>query len=251
MAGDWIAIRCALPDEPEVIVAADILEVPIATVIGGLVILWAWADQHTEDGHAPRVTRAWLDAHVGVTGFADALAEVGWLECVGRGFRLPKFDRYNTQTAKRRALATIRARNARVRKTSRAQRDDRAPTEQDRTVVKDNPPKPPAKRTPKAPAVEVPPELDTPAFRAAWARYLQHRRESRKSLTPTACSRALAKLVRWGPERSVAAIDHSVGQGWAGIFEPKQEQDSAGRSNRPAGRAGEYDEPTPASVRRL
>ena len=67
----------------------------------------------------------------------------------------------------------------------------------------------------------IPPELDTPEFREAWAEWQQHKRERRNTLTPTGARRALKKLAAMGPVRAVAAIHHSVASNYQGIFEPK------------------------------
>jgi len=71
--------------------------------------------------------------------------------------------------------------------------------------------------------VEIPKELDSPEFQAAWSEWLQHRREIKKPATPTAQRKALAALTVMGPARAIAAINHSVANGWQGIFEPNGE----------------------------
>jgi uncharacterized protein YdaU (DUF1376 family) len=72
----------------------------------------------------------------------------------------------------------------------------------------------------------LPPTLDTSDFRSAWDTYLDHRREKKSKLTPTAAKMVLSKLEGMGLARAIAAIKHSVSQGWTGIFEA----DSGGRS---------------------
>ncbi len=71
-----------------------------------------------------------------------------------------------------------------------------------------------------ASAAGLPKILDTETFRTAWGDYITHRKEKRATMTPTAISKALAKLERMGHDRAVAALDHSVGNGWTGIHEP-------------------------------
>jgi hypothetical protein len=75
----------------------------------------------------------------------------------------------------------------------------------------------------------IPPELDTPSFRVAWAEWIQHRKEKGKPLTPSTASKQLKEVSAWGKERAIAAIDYSILKGWQGIFEnpnqtPMQEQ---------------------------
>jgi hypothetical protein len=58
-------------------------------------------------------------------------------------------------------------------------------------------------------------------FREAWETWCRHRREKRQPLTPTATRQQLAKLEAMGEARAIAAIAHSVENGYQGIFEPK------------------------------
>lgn len=69
----------------------------------------------------------------------------------------------------------------------------------------------------------LPPSLNTPDFEAAWQRWQQHRREIGKKLTPTTAELQLQKLSAIGAQRAVAAINHSIRNGWQGLFEPKPE----------------------------
>ena len=50
-------------------------------------------------------------------------------------------------------------------------------------------------------------------------------------MTTTCAKRQLKMLVRIGASRAVAAIEHSILQGWQGIFEPKV--NGVARGNRP------------------
>ncbi len=118
MAGDWIKIENVTPDKPEIDVLAELLDVSVNEVIGGLVRLWIWADQQTLDGNAPSVTKSAIDRHSGVTGLADAMRSdrVRWL--VGSengGFQFPNFDRHNGQTAKTRGLTAKRVAKSKKR----------------------------------------------------------------------------------------------------------------------------------------
>ena len=76
------------------------------------------------------------------------------------------------------------------------------------------------KKSEKINVVVVPDSLSVPSFLEAWEKFQQHRREIRKPLTPTAAGSLLKKLAGWGADRAVAAIEHSVANGWTGIFEP-------------------------------
>lgn len=115
MAGDWIKMRCCLPAEPEVIAIAGTLSIDEDSVVGKLLRVWAWADQHTTDGNARGVTAAWLDRHVQRDGFASALVKVGWLEIHEDGIRFPRFEMHNLETGKARALNAKRQKRSRDR----------------------------------------------------------------------------------------------------------------------------------------
>lgn len=62
--------------------------------------------------------------------------------------------------------------------------------------------------------------FESPEFKVAWEAFERHRVEKRAKLTPTATSRALKKLAAMGEPRAIAAINHSLENGWTGIFEP-------------------------------
>ncbi len=71
-----------------------------------------------------------------------------------------------------------------------------------------------------ASAAEIPEILESKKFRTAWDDYLTHRKEKRATMTPTAITRALVKLERWGHDRAVVALEHSTANGYTGVFEP-------------------------------
>jgi hypothetical protein len=69
--------------------------------------------------------------------------------------------------------------------------------------------------------VVISPELDTPQFRKSWAEWLEYRKQIKKPLNPLSQQKQLNKLKFWGSARAVAAINHSIANGWIGIFEPQ------------------------------
>ncbi len=132
MAGDWIPIRIDLADEPEVIAIGDELGIDYDTVVGKLVRLWGWANRITADGNARRVTQKWVDARIGVTGFAKAMADVGWLTISSTGLEFPRFDVWNSQSGKQRILGAKRAATFRHQKSNGVSVTNALPTEQKR-----------------------------------------------------------------------------------------------------------------------
>lgn len=72
----------------------------------------------------------------------------------------------------------------------------------------------------------LPAELNTPEVIAALADFEQHRIQKRSRMTAKAWELLLAKLARMGPERAVAALNHSITNGWTGVFEPDDDTTS-------------------------
>jgi hypothetical protein len=79
----------------------------------------------------------------------------------------------------------------------------------------------------KSPPTNIPTELDTPEFNTAWNEFLQHRKEKRAPMTPTAQKNMFGKFTAWGVASAVAAIDTAISNGWTGVFEPKQNKSNS------------------------
>jgi hypothetical protein len=109
MAGDWIKLQKDTPDKPEVLAMAARLGIDSDAVLGKLVRVWCWFDTHTTNGNASCVTFSYVDRISGVTGFADQMQLVGWLDQSGLDLVLPNFDYHTGDTAKTRALGKKRA----------------------------------------------------------------------------------------------------------------------------------------------
>ena len=120
MAGDWIKMRCDLGNDPAVIRMAETLKLSEDDVVGKLHRFWSWADTHTTDGNASGVTKTWLDRYIGVTGFAERLAEgdgrTPWLVITEDGIEIPKFEEHNGKSAKKRLLTTKRVAQHRAKR---------------------------------------------------------------------------------------------------------------------------------------
>lgn len=113
MAGDWIKMEVNLPDKPEVHSIAGMLGLDPDMVVGKLLRVWAWFDQHTEDGNAAGVTLALVDRLTSVAGFGEAMQFAGWLIQKDRTLCVVNFDRHNSESAKKRALSAKRQRKFR------------------------------------------------------------------------------------------------------------------------------------------
>ena len=122
MAGDWIKLEKATADKPEVLRMARALKLDRDSVFGKLLRVWIWFDGNSVDGNVDGAVDADVDALVSHSGFADAMRNVGWLTDTesGAGLQLPKFDRHNGETAKKRALKNNRQTNWRQKKDAQA-----------------------------------------------------------------------------------------------------------------------------------
>lgn len=138
MTGDWIKIRCALPDEPEVVAISNQLQIDQDAVVGKLVRVWSWFDQHTIDGDAASVTPALLDRISFQPGFGRALQDVGWLEVENDAIRMPGFSVHNGKSAKRRALTARRMAQHRGGKSDAPSVTSASPREERDDVSKNN-----------------------------------------------------------------------------------------------------------------
>jgi hypothetical protein len=74
----------------------------------------------------------------------------------------------------------------------------------------------------------IPESLRNEKFTASWLEWIQHRREKKKPVTKLSAKKSLEAMKGWDTLRAVAAIGHSIANGWQGIFEP------AGRNGKPA-----------------
>lgn len=85
---------------------------------------------------------------------------------------------------------------------------------------------------PKEPLPDFPAGLDTPEFAKAWEAWQQDRKAKKiKPYTPSGFSGQMKRLLAWGVDRAVAAIEYSIAQQSQGIFEERK----AGTNGKPDG----------------
>jgi hypothetical protein len=131
MAGDWIAMRLDLYEDPAVAFMAEQLQVREEVVVGYLHRIWAWASRQCHGGSVTNVTLMSLGRVTSLPNFPDLMVQAGWLEHGigddGRPFvRFPNWDRWMAESAKKRLLAAKRQskkRHAGVTESSRSERD--------------------------------------------------------------------------------------------------------------------------------
>ena len=110
---EWIPWVKGLPLKPEIAHLARILKISRFEATCRCMAVWEWADENTTDGNVRNALPALLDDVAGVTGFGDALREVGWLLADDQGLIFPNWGRWNTKTAKVRAQNRERQRRFR------------------------------------------------------------------------------------------------------------------------------------------
>ena len=213
----WIKVDSSLLTKPEVFHIAELTGMSRYEVVGRLISVWVWADEQSRDGNATSVTEAHLDELHGVTGFAQAMAEAGWLKVTNAGISIPNFDRHISQSAKARALTAIRAQRSRNARTV-----TKALPEKRREEKKNTPLIPPVgNRTAwdAACAAMTGERLQTDAFRAAWESWSRDRRARGLALTDEAIALQIRDMESWGPHRAIAAIELTIAKGWKGLRE--------------------------------
>jgi hypothetical protein len=214
MAGDWLKIEKDTPEKPEIAGLCAILGINPDVAFAKCFRLWRWADSNTADGHVRRVTPEFLDSLVGLPGFTQALLEVGWLRARNDALEFPNFDRHMGQPAKARALAANRKRKERHAECHAARVTETRP-EKRREEKSRDPPLPP-----KGGEGDFPPNLQTDDFAAAWEKWLAHKCEKRKPVTPTQARELLSQLSAAGPAAAAAALKTAIAKDWAGPVLP-------------------------------
>ncbi|EJV2569514.1 hypothetical protein ACT0R4_004629, partial [Shigella sonnei] len=110
MASNWIKLEVITPDKPEIFRLAEILNIDPDAALGKVIRFWAWADQQMIDGNADcnarGVTKSAIDRITFMSGFADALIQVGWLVENDGGLSLPNFERHNGKSSKKKRAVT-------------------------------------------------------------------------------------------------------------------------------------------------
>jgi hypothetical protein len=247
MAGDWIKMRTDLHTDPAVVRMAAVLGLDLFGVVGRLHTVWAWADAHADcHGRVTLVSHEWIDTLSRTPGLGAAMVAVGWLVSGDDGLTFPRFDRHMGAGAKARAQATERKRRSRTVRgsgpppgaasaagngpapaadVSRPERDESVTREEKRREEKKDPPSPPpggtdpgGRRKSAAEDVPLPAELDTPAFRAAWADWLADRKARQKAVTERGGREQLVALLPLGPGPAIECIRMSIEKGWTGLF---------------------------------
>lgn len=63
----------------------------------------------------------------------------------------------------------------------------------------------------------LPPELEGEDFELVWKKWLQHRKEIKKKMTPTMEEASLKKLATYGKVKAIHIISFTIEKGWQGL----------------------------------
>ena len=140
-----------------------------------------------------------------------------WIVKNWDGYQEPSTDRVREFRARKKGLETNETNETDVTGETHI-------TEQHITIQKENSPKGSLTASPDPLKSEpIPSELNSPPFRQAWERWVKHRSEIRKKLTPTTARSQLAYLAK-DPATAIAKIEQSILKGWTGLFDLKDEK---------------------------
>lgn len=99
---------------------------------------------------------------------------------------------------------------------------------------KNSPPIPPLKetkervtKTPVYPYAQMLPE----PYREKWLQWEQHRKQIRKTLTPTSAAQQIKLLLQYNPKTAGEIIDNSIRNGYQGLFPPKYQPQHPNRKD--------------------
>lgn len=104
MYENWIKFEKLTLEKPEIYHLASLLKLEPHAVIGKLLTIWAWFDDHTENGTAPVSVIPMLDSKT-CKGFCAAMQDpsVRWLKVENSYISICNYDKHNGLSAKKRA----------------------------------------------------------------------------------------------------------------------------------------------------
>lgn len=246
----WFKFDHATLNKAQIVEIARILGLPRTQVIGALCYVWVWFSEQTVTGQS-RGCPGTIGDIAGTPGLGEALVQVGWLVFDpenGGTVSMPNFDRWTGSAHEVRRKQAWRARQRHVPGLSRdcpVNVPSQTQTQTQTQKKKEPPINPPAGAgAPPPPASPAParggkktskpkPWTGTvPAswLEAPWGKWLAYRQdEKRKPVTQMSGEAALQELLALGEFRAIRAIEHSIANGWQGIFEPKPEHNGNGQ----------------------
>ena len=113
MAGDWFKVEHATLRKPEILEAAEYLNLGRRETLGIFLEYFAWLDQNLREscnGTVSHITRKSLEDSLGCAGFTAMLEAIGWakFDDAAHTLTVKNWARHNGSTAKSRALVRDR-----------------------------------------------------------------------------------------------------------------------------------------------
>ena len=278
MAGDYYPIQHGTNSKPEVAELAvvaktipkDLLYVFAAR---GIVSSWfEWVDAHTDSEEIKRATPESLArATMLPVQVIESLTASGWLSFDESGARISNWDRWFSKSAKVRMNSNRRVAKHRASVTNVTEKRYQSVTnvaperyecnasalqkalpEKRREEINTGVPVlinplPPLdnetnqrqpKPFPDPLSVPIPGVLDSAEFREAWQSWWGHLAGLGKQATDYQAAAQLKDFVSMGRDRAMAAMLHSIRNGWANIREPREDSHN-GHARQPKRRAGD------------
>ena len=180
--------------------------------------LWTWAVEQSIDGSLRDIDPEELAMICGFAGDAGtlwaAMVDCGFIEIEDGRASIRSWDEHQGKLIDRAERNRMRTRAARTRHEADTCPATDVTNERNETD-----------ETEKAPAVEetiFPPELNSVPFLAAWEKFKRYRIERKLPVwKPVTQKTKLAECVKAGPDASIQAIDHAIGNGWNSFFPAK------------------------------
>ena len=95
---------------------SELLGIDSDCVLGKLVRVWGWFNEHSTDGIESVSVLKTLNTLTKNDHFCDAMVKVGWLVVNKKTIKIPNFERHNSEGAKQRAYDAKRQADYRKRK---------------------------------------------------------------------------------------------------------------------------------------
>lgn len=176
-----------------------------------------------------------IDLMAGCPGVGKAMAAVGWAQVKDgdhHGVVLPNFRQHNAPMTPAEKQSAYRTRKNAADKAPETV-TEALPTEGNKTVTREEKrreEKKEEREDPPCPPLELPPELQTEAFRSAWGDWIAERKaQKRKPYTERGARSQLSELAKHGEAKAIAAIRASIRNVWAGLFPEKANDGTANR----------------------
>lgn len=177
--------------------------------------LWAYAAEHQPDGNMAAYSGEELAELLGCSKHAnvmlEALKDCGFIEENGIIHDWQEHNGYHQKYSDRaKKAAAARWNKEKTPTPPKEESGNRKVESGDKQCSTD------------ATSIELPENLKTDTFKKAWENWQQHRKEKKIKITPLAAKMQIKQCSEWGEGRAVAAIEHSIRNGYQGIYEEKK-----------------------------